>query len=68
MRSDPGGELLPEYLPISPLTLRCPFCGAKPGEDCETASRVQLEVVHIARMKAAAKMDKAARATPENLV
>lgn len=54
---------IPKSLPTSPLTLRCPFCGAKPGDDCETFSKVQLGIVHMARVKAAAKMDKAAKAT-----
>jgi hypothetical protein len=46
-----------EYLPISPITLPCPVCGAKPGHDCETPSRVRLYVIHLARIKAAAKTD-----------
>jgi hypothetical protein len=50
-----------ENLPISPITLRCPFCGAKSGRDCETSSAVQLATVHLARVKAAANMDKEAR-------
>jgi len=50
-----------EYLPISPITLPCPLCGAKPGKDCETPSNVNLETVHVARVKAAAKMDGDAR-------
>ena len=50
-----------EYLPISPLTLACPVCGAKPGHDCVTPSKVRLYVVHITRVKAAAKMDKNSR-------
>ncbi len=48
-------------LPTNPLNLRCPLCEAKPGHDCETPSQVQLEIVHVARVKAAAKMDKDAR-------
>jgi len=52
---------IPEYLPISPMTLRCPFCGAKSGKDCETFSKVRLGVVHMARVKAAAKMDEASK-------
>jgi len=47
-----------ENLPISPITLPCPVCGAKPGHDCETPSKVRLYVVHLARIKAAAEMDK----------
>ena len=50
-----------EYLATSPVMLPCPLCGAKPGDDCETPSHVQLGTVHVARLKAAAKMDKDAR-------
>jgi hypothetical protein len=50
-----------EYLPISPMTLTCPVCGAKPGHDCETPSEVRLYVIHLNRVKAAAKMDGNAR-------
>jgi hypothetical protein len=50
-----------KYLPISPMTLQCPSCGAKPGPDCKTPSKVRLYVVHIARVKAATKMDGDAR-------
>jgi hypothetical protein len=46
-----------EYLPISPLTLACPVCGAKPDDDCRTPSKGRLYIVHLARVKAAAKMD-----------
>jgi hypothetical protein len=38
--------------------LPCPVCGAKPGHDCKTPSKGRLYVVHLARVKAAAKMDK----------
>jgi hypothetical protein len=51
-----------EYLPVSPMILRCAFCDAEPGEDCETVAGVRLGVVHVARLKAAAKMDKTAKA------
>jgi hypothetical protein len=50
-----------EYLPISPMTLACPVCGAKPGHDCKTPSKGRLYIVHLARVKAAAQMDKDAR-------
>jgi hypothetical protein len=50
---------IPEYLPISPLSIRCPLCRAKPNEVCGTALRGKLELVHIARIKAAAKLDEA---------
>ena len=51
----------PERLPISPLTLTCPFCGAKPRKVCETISGGELEIVHVARIKTAAAMDVAAK-------
>ena len=47
-----------EYLPISPIALPCPVCGAKPGHDCETPSKVRLYVVHLARIKAATQTGK----------
>ena len=52
---------IPEYLPISPMTLVCPLCNAKPNVVCETAAGGELELVHVARIKAAAKLDVAAR-------
>jgi hypothetical protein len=30
-----------------------PLCNAKPGDDCKTASGADIEVVHVARIKAA---------------
>jgi hypothetical protein len=57
-----------ENLPVSPITLRCPFCGAKHGEDCERVAGVQLGVVHVARVKAAAMMDKAAKGVRQDLL
>jgi hypothetical protein len=44
-------------LHISPMILVCPLCGAKPGHVCETASGGTLEIVHVARIKAAAAKD-----------
>ena len=44
-----------EYLPTSPITLTCPKCHAKAGEDCE-GSAGSLPMVHVARIKAAAKL------------
>jgi hypothetical protein len=52
---------IPELLLISPLTLICPFCGVKSDTVCETASGGKLEIVHVARIEAAAKLDRAAR-------
>ena len=46
-------------LPRSPLSLVCPFCGAKVGRDCGSSSGGRLAVVHVARVKAAAKQDAA---------
>jgi hypothetical protein len=55
-------EDVPEYLPISPVTLPCPTCEARPGEACGTG--FQLEFVHLARIKVAAKLDQANYAQP----
>jgi hypothetical protein len=46
-------------LPISPMSLFCPWCKAKPWETCETKLGVELEVVHVERIKAAAERDAA---------
>jgi hypothetical protein len=54
-------ELIPEYLPISPITIRCSLCNAKPNKACASSSGGSLEIVHVARIKSAAKMDVAAR-------
>lgn len=54
---------IPEYLPVSPLSLRCPLCHAKPNRVCETASGGKLELVHIVRIKAAAKLDEERKKT-----
>jgi hypothetical protein len=43
-------------LPTSPLTLFCPFCGAKPGRDCLT-TELGFAAVHVLRIKAAALVD-----------
>lgn len=48
----------PEVLPVSPLSLACPQCNAKPGKDCVTLSG-GLAVLHLARIKAAAAKDTA---------
>ena len=49
--------LIPKMLPTSPINLVCPFCSAKPGHDCATTSG-GLSVVHVARIGAAALVDK----------
>jgi hypothetical protein len=52
----PADELpISEELPVSPESVRCPFCGAKPGKDCATNSGFP-SLVHVARIKAAAKV------------
>jgi hypothetical protein len=67
IRFEPRSKLLsseiklPEYFPISPLSRRCPLCHAKPNKACATASGGQLDVVHVARIKAAARLDGAVR-------
>jgi hypothetical protein len=50
---------IPEYIPISPITLPCPRCYAEPGEECENLAADFLQAVHLARIKAAVKMDAA---------
>jgi hypothetical protein len=47
-----------EILPMSPITLGCPYCKAKPGKDCATSSG-GFAVLHLARIKAAAEKDAA---------
>jgi hypothetical protein len=46
--------LVPEVLPISPISLVCPFCKAKPNQDCQTSSG-GFSVLHIARILKAAR-------------
>jgi hypothetical protein len=48
---------IPDVLPVSPLALACPRCGAKSGEDCATTSGL-FSAVHLARIKAAALSNK----------
>lgn len=52
---------LPEHIAISPITLLCPRCGAVPGKVCEVVDG-EIEIVHLDRIKAALKLDEAARA------
>jgi len=56
---------VPEHLPISPVTLICPECHAKPGEDCVTLPGGFVGIVHVSRIKAAAKLDRANSARPK---
>ena len=55
MRGRPK-PLIPKFLPVSPLSLVCPHCGANPGKDCISDSGA-FSVVHIARIQAAAAQD-----------
>jgi len=48
------------YIPISPVNLVCPKCGARQGQACDIL-KSEIEVVHVARIKTAAGMDVAVR-------
>jgi|HubBroStandDraft_4_1064222.scaffolds.fasta_scaffold130328_2 hypothetical protein len=50
-----------ENLPIGPLAICCPVCRAKPNEICEPVSGGRFEFVDVARVKAAARLNKVAR-------
>ena len=52
---------MPKHLAISPITLVCELCGAKANKACESSSGGKLELVHVARIKAAAALDLAAK-------
>ena len=43
-------------LPTTPVSLRCPYCNARPGKDCSTSSG-GFAVVHTARILAALDKD-----------
>jgi hypothetical protein len=47
---------LPKVLRTSPLSLWCPYCGARPGKDCETR-KGGFAVLHLLRIAAAALID-----------
>jgi hypothetical protein len=49
---------IPEELPTSPISVNCPLCQAKAGEDCSTSSGA-FALLHVARIAAAAAKDKA---------
>jgi hypothetical protein len=51
---------LPDFIPVDPVTLVCPRCGAKPGIVCDQL-KGETDLIHIERIKAAASAD--ARAT-----
>jgi hypothetical protein len=50
-------EQIRERLPISPISLTCPYCKAPRGQDC-TTSGGRFSVIHIERIKMAALADK----------
>jgi len=54
---------IPEFLPVSPVSLTCPFCKAKPGKDCATRSG-GIAVLHIQRILVAAAQNKAKKRIP----
>lgn len=49
-------DAIPDALPTSPISLRCPYCGAGPGKDCE-ASDGGTSLIHVQRIWAAAHQD-----------
>jgi len=50
---------IPDVLPVSPLSLACPLCKAKPNHDCTSIS--SYGILHVARIRAAAARDMAKR-------
>jgi hypothetical protein len=44
--------LLPSKLPMNPMSLACPLCGAPPGRDCKFYEG-SVVLVHVDRFKAA---------------
>jgi hypothetical protein len=48
---------IPDELSTNPITLACPFCKAKVGQDCATSSG-GFSILHVARIKAAALRDR----------
>ena len=41
---------VPELLPVSPISIACPFCSSKPGQDSATRAG-GFSVIHVARSK-----------------
>jgi hypothetical protein len=50
----------PEYVAISPMTLACPRCKAKPGKAC-VVIKDSLELIHLERIEAAITLDEVAK-------
>jgi hypothetical protein len=48
------------YIPISPIALSCPECGAEAGQPCNLL-KGEVELVHVNRIRVAAGADVAAK-------
>jgi len=46
---------IPEHVAVSPMTLWCPRCKAKPGEACDMLDDL-VELIHLERIEAAITM------------
>jgi len=57
-------DSIPKDLPISPLSLACPLCKAKPNQDC-IPSDGRFGVMHVARIGLAVGKDMEKRKTRE---
>ena len=55
----PKKIVVPEHLLTSPLKLVCPECKAKRGKDCIPLPGGKVGILHLSRIKAAAKLDRA---------
>jgi hypothetical protein len=51
---------IPDYIAVSPITLTCPRCKAKPGTACDMLDD-DLDLIHLERIEAAVVMDVAAK-------
>lgn len=54
-------EKVPEYIAVSPITLDCPRCEAKPGEACDMLDGA-VASIHLERIEVAITVDEAAKA------
>jgi len=52
---------IPDCIRVSPITLPCPLCFAESSKDCHSSSDDDLPLVHVARIKVAAKMNATAK-------
>lgn len=55
---------IPEFPPTSPMSLLCPTCMSMPERNCITTSG-GLAAIHVARIKAAALVDKEKKSNGE---